>query len=88
MKQVTARTPQQVREWVSSHAHHIGYVEGTHPNYTHLVLQGHAHRLRIPTEVHKQCSLKPSVRDRSRMFIWDARNGRKSVARGAVARSV
>lgn len=77
MKQVTARTPAEVKSWVDQHGHHIGYVEGSHPNYTHLTLQGRRHRLRIPTAVHRRCKLVPSTKDASRLFVWNERAARQ-----------
>lgn len=71
MKQLTAKTPEQVKAWVEEHPHHIGYLEGAHPNYTHLNLQGRTHRLRIPTAIKPRCKLVPSTSDPSRMFVWD-----------------
>lgn len=71
MKQLTARSPEQVKAWVTEHPHHLGYLEGVPPNFTHLSLQGRTHRLRIPTAIKAQCKLVPSTNDDSRMFVWD-----------------
>lgn len=71
MKQLTAKTPEQVKEWIEAHAHHIASAEGPPAAPTHLMLQGREHRLRIPKAVHLQCKLVPSEHDDSRIFVWE-----------------
>lgn len=77
MKTVEAKTPQEVKAWVSTKPHYEGYVltktkaHDPHPGEVgFLVLRGDDDIIYIPSEVHKDCYLKPLL-DGKFMYEWD-----------------
>lgn len=71
MKQTTAKTPEEVRDWVETTPHHKGWRDGVGcPDY-YLVLEGHDQRLRIPADVLEKCKLRPGDEFDRRMYRWD-----------------
>lgn len=82
MKQITAKTVEDVLEWVETNQHHRGEWIGPYDAETHFILTGHQARIRIPTELQKQTRglIEPSKAFDTRMFRA-TKSGRARLAR-------
>jgi len=75
MKQRTAKSSAEVRCWIETTPHHqaqvegADYAKGTSP--THMVLNNHHQRLRVPWQVWADCFVKAGSPFDARMYRWD-----------------
>lgn len=68
----TARTMDEVREWIESEPHHRLYSEpeGPSADITHVNLCGYGTRLRVPVDLWRKCPTRPGEMFDKRMFRW------------------
>jgi hypothetical protein len=68
MKQTTAKSVEQVRDWIESTPHHEGR------KVPEMELRNHHEIFRIPTAIWSACSTKSGDQFDNRMFRWDFDN--------------
>ena len=73
----TLRTPEEVREYIEKTPHHTaraeyrkGEREGIDPPSA-MLLSGYGKIVRIPSEVWKECPIRPGGEFDTRMYRWD-----------------
>lgn len=71
MRQLTAKTVNEVHNWIETTAHHRASLEPADAapgKSTHMVLSGRTKRLRIPIEIWRSCSVESGGEFDTRMY--------------------
>lgn len=79
MKTLTAKTPEEVKQWIAENQHHNGaWVTKWRSNISmrsdepaFFKLRGHNATLFIPIALHTKCFLTPYGADADKMYRWD-----------------
>lgn len=73
MTKKTAKTLDDVRQWVSNNLHHKITKLNHRKNgeYDAIRLSGHGHSIKIPKALWERCFLRPAGPDDGRLYLWD-----------------